>query len=68
MPVASARAPQPNKRKGRTATVQPLQKSVSISNNVDSVSALRLQRLSVFGIGGAQANLIAGLAWGVACG
>lgn len=68
MLVASARAPQPNKRKGRTATVQPLQNSVSIGNNADSVSALRLQRLSVIGIGGAQANLIAGLAWGVAYG
>lgn len=68
MPGASARAPQPNKRRGRTATVQPLQNSVSISNNADSVSALRLQRLSVIGVSGAQANLIAGLAWGVAYG
>lgn len=68
MPVASARAPQPDKRKGRTATVQPFQNSVSISNNADSVSALRLQRLSVIGIGGAHANLIASLAWGVAYG
>lgn len=63
MVAASARAPQPNKRKGRTATVQPLQNSHNISTTADSKAALRLQRLSVIGVVGLRANLIAGLAW-----
>lgn len=63
MAAASAWAPQPNKRKGRTATVQPLQNSHNISNTADSKAALRLQRLSVLGIIGTRAILIAGLAW-----
>ncbi len=65
MQAASARAPQPNKRKGRTATVQPSLNSRSISNTGDSNLALRLQRLSALGIVGTRAHLIAGLAWGV---
>lgn len=37
----------------------------NISSNEDSKSALRLQRLSVLGVVGTRADLIAGLAWGV---
>lgn len=64
MLAASVRAPQPNKRKGRTATVQPLQNSCNISNTADSKVGLRLQRLSALGIVGTRADFIAGLAWG----
>lgn len=37
----------------------------NISRNEDSKSALRLQRLSVLGVVGTRADLIASLAWGV---
>lgn len=35
----------------------------NVSNNEDSKSTLRLQRLSVLGVVGTRADLIAGLAW-----
>ncbi len=68
MPAASARAPQLDKRKGRTVAVRPFQNSSNISTIEDSKSALRLQRLSMLGVVGTRADLIAGLAWGVANG
>lgn len=68
MQAAPAGAPQPNKRKGRTATVQPLQNFHHVSKIVDSAAALRLQRLSAIGIIGSRANLIATLVWEVSHG
>jgi hypothetical protein len=65
MLAASAWAPQPDKRKGRTATVRPLQSSNNVSNAADSKSALRLQRLSTFGLTGQRAVLVASIAWEV---
>ena len=63
MASRSARAPQPDKRKGRTATVRPLQNFHSISTTTDTASLLRLQRLFAAGITGPRANVIAGMAW-----
>jgi len=63
MAAASARAPQPNRRKGRTATVQPLQNCHNININGDSKAVLRLQRLWVIGVVGTRADLIVSMAW-----
>ncbi len=66
MPIASARAPQPNKRKGRTATVQPLQDSSNISKTVDNSTFRQVQFLTVrFGVSAVRASLLATLCWGV---
>jgi hypothetical protein len=65
MPTTSARAtPKPNKQKGRTVAVRPLQKLHNISASTDTASALRLQRLAALGVGGSSAALLASLIWG----
>lgn len=64
MPATSARAPQPNKRKGRTATVQPLQNFQRISATADSIAVLRRQHLAGLGMSDLRASLVADLAWG----
>jgi hypothetical protein len=65
MRTTSARAPGPNKRKGRTATVQPLQNSFHISSNADSSTLRQVQFLTAhFGIPTVRASLVAALCWG----
>ncbi|GAM01977.1 hypothetical protein SP5_070_00600 [Sphingomonas parapaucimobilis NBRC 15100] len=67
MQTSSARAPKPNKRKGRAvAAARPDLNIHHISNEVDTTAVLRLQRLAAFGMSQSRAYLIASLAWGAA--
>lgn len=56
----------PKTRKGRTATVQPSTNLLNNGTNRNSTEALRVQRLRLFGVIGARAELLAQLAWGEA--
>lgn len=65
MPSISARAPQPNKRKGRAvAAARPDLSIQNISAVSDTTTALRLQRLALLGLSDLRASLVAELAWG----
>jgi len=65
MPHATARAPQPDKQKGRPVAGRPLTKLVINGNTADSTTHLRLQLLAArYGIGGGYAATLAALAWG----
>ncbi|GEM71106.1 hypothetical protein SAQ01S_08720 [Sphingomonas aquatilis NBRC 16722] len=64
MLATSARARTPNKRKGRTVAVQPLQKLQHLSDCTDTIPPLQLQCLARYGVTGAQAAMLAPLIWG----
>ena len=63
MLAPSARARTPNKRKGRTVAVQPLQKLQHLSDSTDTIPPLQLQCLARYGVTGAQAAMLAPLIW-----
>ncbi len=64
MRTSSEWAPQPDKRMGQTATVQPIQNLHYVSNTGDSITLLRRQQLAALGMSGLRASLVADLAWG----
>jgi len=63
MLAATARGPNPDKRKGRTSTVQPLQNHLSCSID-NSEQTERLQCLSDrYAVRGPIAHVVAALIW-----
>jgi|GEM_PF-7092526 len=65
MHAATAWAPAPNKQKGRVVSATQPQNIACNSSGNDTRLALRLQRLSLLGLIGQRANLVAAMAWEV---
>jgi len=56
----------PETRKGRTATVRPFTNLLTSNRDRNGISAFRRQCLAGLGVTGPRADVIAGMAWGLA--
>ncbi len=67
MTSATSRVTQPANRKGRKRCVNSARPPQNIACNSDTpnnITALRRQRLALFGLSNVRADLVAALAWG----
>jgi len=65
MATVTSRATQPANRKGRASDTRPFPSSYqNFGTDIDSIAAIRRQRLAPLGLSKMRADLVASLAWG----
>ena len=67
MLLATVRAPEPDKQKGRPVAGRPSEIYVNNGTDADSIKITRIARLTALcGVTGRRAELVADLVWGAA--